>query len=1117
MASRSLALCRFALRVCSAVCMLLLLLRVSAAPVHALGGQTGNLHGHVVDAATNMPVAGAAIGAASPNGTFHAKSDAKGDFSLLGLPVDTYTVSIEAPGYQTQAAAGITIIGDQTLNLAATRLSKALRTIGSVTARSVASAFQPNQTVDSVTISGARIEQSTGRAGNTDEKALLLAAPGVTLSDAGNVSIRGGLSTEVGFQFDGVPFTDPFNSSSGSTGGSVLSPSVPTSNAGSPLLFSGLSSVQVVEGAGDATQGNVGGGVVNLVPKRGTNPPFGYVDVAAGGPNFNHQLAMQYGFATPNGRFSDFVSYSGGRSVPYFGYSNSDTAGLGNFYGKAYRTNDDFVNNFVAKVGNNNTQTLQVLFQSHLSQQYGFAGGTTGQLAYPFDPASYLNGEPTGAINGLATGYGCGTAANLTCTFGPGIGLPAAIAAYQHLVGLTPNVPNLPNGAYTGGVPKQLNNTNFLKFEYDNNLSPNDFLAVRYYNWTTSNITSSDLPEPAGNTEPTYIPAGGQRAGINGEFTHQFGPKHTVTLGFGYENQVPIDDSQSPTNLFVSAGGPPGGGAPSIADFLEPVNGVCPIVGGCYLAKYFPNGIPRVPVGGINYHGSTIQVYNASFRDQWSPNARWKVDWGFRFDGASYNIAPNPVNAGLPFYSSNPSDVNPNSLKPAYLQPKTTEPRFAATYQMGRNDSIRAGYGRSVIFLNGSTFGTPGALYGYAPFAKVPALDSAANPGCGSAGTATNPSGGLYRCRNYAQQLFWAWDNGYDFPDYGNFARSSTYNNYDLTYQHQFMNGWGLRATPFFKLGTDLPGFSVISLQTNPTTGQISSETFSVNNINVNKTTGFELGLTTPDRPYGFSGFLSSTYQNVLDRVSPLVGGEDSVPFDLSTALLLGDTFRAAYVSPFTTRVGVEYKLRSGLRINPILNYNRGYPFSAGNLTPSYSPCGLVANVPQVNFGCGATVIPSAINGGTASGATSTQYVDPALPGNTFNPNIAATRGTPQTAAAGGVLSKPNLVADLDIEQKLGKRGAVGIYVQNIFGNVYNGAIPLLNPFYQPVATGIAGPQTGQNAFANPAYTNAGTVPAGTFLNHGNANIPASAYGTAPYVLLPVAPTQFTLYYQLAL
>ncbi|MGH9206846.1 MAG: TonB-dependent receptor domain-containing protein, partial [Acidimicrobiales bacterium] len=759
---------------------------------------------------------------------------------ILGLAVDTYTVSVQFQGFEPLATSGVTIIGDQDVNIGTLHLSKELVTIGRVTSRSVASAFQPNQTVDSVTISGARILQTTGRAGSTDEKALLLAAPGVTQTNGGSISIRGGLSTEVGYQFDGVPYTDPFQTLPATTAASVFSNAFNPSNVGSPLLFSGLSSVQVVEGAGDATQGNVGGGVVNLVPKRGTYPGFGSIDAAIGGPNFDHQLLLQYGFASANGRFSDYISFDGARDVPYLGYSNNELAGLGYFYtpsGVSEQTNDDLINNFVFKFGHNNDQSLQILYQSRQAQQYGFAGGLAGQVAYPFDPASYLNGQATSSIDKLATGYGCtGASGSSTCPYGPGIGMPAAIAEYQKLVGLTPNVPNTTNGAYTSPTLFQVNNTNYLKFEYDNSLTPNDYLAVRYYNWATNNVSNLDLPLSAGNAQPGSAPAGGSRAGMSGEFTHLFGTKHTFTFGFGYENQLPQYSVAFPTWAFADLSGafagPPGQGVPSFADFLQPVNGVCPIIGGCYLANYFPNGTPRVPLGGINYHGANFNAYNASLRDQWAPNSRLKFDYGLRLDGMAYNIKPNPVNAGLPFYSSDPTDVPTAGLNPQYYDPKALEPRLAVSYQMGANDAVRAGYGRSVIFLNAATFGTPAALYNAAPFENVPALDSAQNPQCGnSAGP-----GGVVKCLNYAQQLFWAIDNNFDYPDLGNATRYAVYNNYDFTYQHQFHNGWGLRLTPFYKLASDLPGVSVISLQTNPTTGEILSETFGTNNLNHNKT-----------------------------------------------------------------------------------------------------------------------------------------------------------------------------------------------------------------------------------------------------------------------------------------
>ncbi len=126
--------------------------------------------------------------------------------------------------------------------------------------------------------------------------------PGVQLTNLGRLTIRGGLSSEVGYQLDGVNFTEPFLNGNGSNG-----------------FFNGLASLQVVAGAGDASQGNIGGGVVNVVVQRGTYPASGLLDLELGGPSSFHQTAIQYGFATPNGRFSDYVSYVNQRYVPYFG------------------------------------------------------------------------------------------------------------------------------------------------------------------------------------------------------------------------------------------------------------------------------------------------------------------------------------------------------------------------------------------------------------------------------------------------------------------------------------------------------------------------------------------------------------------------------------------------------------------------------------------------------------------------------------------------------------------------------------------------------------------------------------------------------------------------------
>jgi hypothetical protein len=1014
-------------------------------PAFAAGGQTGNVQGTIVDAKTGLPVGGVVVNIVSPTGSAKVTTDSKGFFSVLGLNVDTYTISLQAKGYDDQSVTGVTVEGDQTVNLGTLKISKSLITIGTVRARAPSSVFQPTQTTDQYTVSGNRILQTEGKAAATDETALVQAVPGVSLTNTDNITIRGGLRTEVGYQLDGVDFTEPF-----------------FSNNASNNRINGLGSVQVVEGAGDATQGNEGAGVVNLVPKRGTYPGTGLVDFEAGGPNFFHQFDIEYGFATANGRFSDYFSYNGQRDNPYNGYPGANAAGYNNFFAPSYEANDDLLNNFVFKFGHNNSQSLQILYETRDLQQWGDYGGVGLTSWYYNDPA------------------------NPIATFG------FTPAEYQRLIGLNQGI----QLGYSPTAPEQIssNPTRFLKFEYDNNLDPNTFLQLRYYNWETLQISqdntgsSSATPVSLGlGAYPTWNSTGGPRVGGTLDLTHQFGSKNTITLSTKYETAHPIWDGDDPNALafLLAATG-------QLADFLP--TSAC---SGCgYLQKEFGGNyanVPRIPISGINYNGAWYQTFGIGLRWQYQPTNKLKFDLGAREDGQNQNFGINPFN---PYDNGNPSDVAPANLARKYLNPREVEPRAAVNYEIDRNDAVTFTYGRSTEFLNAQTSGTPGGMYNYQPFLNIPATDTAAAPACGT------HFGGYFKCQNYAQQLYWLYDQNFDAPDLGG-ALPALYSNYDFSYQKQFAGGYAFKLTPFYRLGVDVPSFALV------TSLAAGAAVFTANNQGISRTSGVEFGFNTPERPVGFSGFLSATYQNVLSTTPPLIGGEDSLPINGSGSLILGDVYRAGYVSPLVVRVGGEYKTHNGFRVSPVVEYDRGYPFNVGNTIASGSEIdGVFQNIPQVNFGPGVTQIPGfQAQTGTA---VSTNYYDPSFSGTSQNPNIAATRGTPGTSSSGGALYKPNVFANLTLEYKL-NRNTFGAQILNLGGNSYNNVIPIVNPYYQPVATGLSGPQTGVNPYA-PATT-------GRQLSNAFANVPhdAYAYTNGAYLLIPSRPLTYTIYYQLGL
>jgi hypothetical protein len=317
-----------------------------------------------------------------------------------------------------------------------------------------------------------------------------------------------------------------------------------------------------------------------------------------------------------------------------------------------------------------------------------------------------------------------------------------------------------------------------------------------------------------------------------------------------------------------------------------------------------------------------------------------------------------------------------------------------------------------------------------------------------------------------------------------------------------------VRVTGFNKVGTNLPTFFLL----NPVLG-----IFAVSNQGYNKTTGAEFDFTTPQRPVGLSGFMAMTYQNVLTTTPPFTTAENEVPLVNSASLALGNLYRAGYVSPFSIDIGGIENFKNGFSISPQLHFDIGYPYTNGNLIAAQLANGTYANIPQVDFGPGITGGNSSLVGGSPGSSISTNYYDPSNPGNALAPNIAATRGINQTAANGGYLSHVNLQGNVTFQYKTG-RNVIGVQLINLFGNGYIGAVPAVNPWYQPVANGVSGPQTNVNSCIN--QTGAGlrgcyaSIPYDTYAFSNGAYLLTNGNYTATPVLGPTQPFAVQVYYQ---
>lgn len=246
--------------------------------------------------------------------------------------------------------------------------------------------------------------------------------------------------------------------------------------------------------------------------------------------------------------------------------------------------------------------------------------------------------------------------------------------------------------------------------------------------------------------------------------------------------------------------------------------------------------------------------------------------------------------------------------------------------------------------------------------------------------------------------------------------------------------------------------------------------------------------LTAPDRPYGWGGFLTMNYVSQFENVPPVATGgnqaSDSLPLVNAQIFASGQMFRSGYLPPFQGRLSLSYATKSGWKFNPIFAFDGGYPVGIGTSTFNILN-GNNAWFPASDLP-GAAPIGGSI--GPYNGYNAPQYVDPGNPGSLLRPNIIANRG-PEAALPGGTLSRAHGSLDFDVEwSPQGSPWTLGAYIANVFNQQYG--VYYSNTQYQPIATGVSGPQSGQSQAAYPGSF--------TWINGArdqfSGNLPSSPY-----------------------
>ncbi len=268
------------------------LLLTAAAAALAAEITTGALIGTVTDS-MGHPLSDAAIVAYAPSARYKSQTDSRGEFSILGVSPDTYSLVVQRVGYETGVQTGVVVhVGD--VQKLAFALAVSVRTIGTV--KVAPRAFTIGATSDTFVVTGAAAGStspvaaasglSTFSAGTVQGSTA--GAPGIGFDALGNVSTRGGKVDDTVFTFDSVPIPQGLVVN---PGGNFVGAQTPTTGVGETTV--------TLAGYGDQSD-NALGGVVNQVPLLGAYPLEEDFEIGAGSSSLFNVFSSSVRTATPD-------------------------------------------------------------------------------------------------------------------------------------------------------------------------------------------------------------------------------------------------------------------------------------------------------------------------------------------------------------------------------------------------------------------------------------------------------------------------------------------------------------------------------------------------------------------------------------------------------------------------------------------------------------------------------------------------------------------------------------------------------------------------------------------------------------------------------------------------
>ncbi len=596
----------------------------------AAAGTTGAIQGYLTDDAGHV-LSGVTVTAASPSGHFTTTSGSSGFYSFNGLPLDSYTLTFTKDGYQSASVAGVTTVQDQPYRVNM-HLSPTVKSLGKVTVRGQTSLVQPTVTANTYVINQQRLSDLNGTPQDLNGFNAFNSLPGVTPDSFGFPTIRAGAENDVGYQIDGVDNTE-----------------IGTGEYLNALTLNGARSVQISTGGYDVSNGNTNSGVINEVIKRGTYPGEGQATFRIGSPVFNHELSFDYGNATPNNRFSYYISFGGSRTAS--GYGDRSTLLPLDIGQSEFSSINDNIFNVFYHFGDQNKNELQ--FLTNLSgQTINF-----NYLAFP-PVAPYASNNGNVEASSDPFGFSSGGLA-----VPPGFTLPQMFQS--NYITLFPGQAVYQQN--TNVADTQTFNSIIDKLNFKRQLTSSSFAEVRliktYLNWVDW------YPWDLGSFTDTYFNENATALGGAFDYTNQLSSKNEVSAGGDgtyYKTQYwqnfpsfepfeePLEDLGCP-NAFAYGGGC------YIAPFNAALNAANAANGGTLLSGPLPTDPGHAPlnsyVDDASYANDPVHRWDLWVKDRWQPNQRLTVTLGLRWDKESIGLPSNVAQLNTTYFFDDAGNV----------------------------------------------------------------------------------------------------------------------------------------------------------------------------------------------------------------------------------------------------------------------------------------------------------------------------------------------------------------------------------------------------------------------------------------------------------------------------